>query len=439
MNPEIIKLIEFAITDGEVSPKDREIIREKAKKLGENPDEAEMILEAELLLKKEGSKNPPIPPKTTIPPVQKKKTNKRGDIEICPSCGAETRSMEFTCHECGHEYTELGSSSGLAELKMNLKKVDEQTSLNSTNKGSSVIQNSMDEDLCISLHSQGNVIRAHSFQNTKEELIDHLTYSVSQIKSINLEIEDIKSRIGTDMENTVDKQLLSSFNYVSNAWEGLVEQCRSKAKLFINDEKELEKILSITGTKTESSSPSEIEEDFYPNGQIKSKGKFQTRLVEGIKRKIPQGIHTFWYENSNKKNEKNYSDSGVLHGKQYEWHENGNLKRQYHCEDGLLEGMVKVWFESGNIFGETYYKNNAPYGPERYWYDNGQFKLKRVYIDKQINGIATLWNEDGGVRMIEVWKDGEFEKGIYYDDYGNETDMDSISSRCQAILESTKI
>ena len=116
----------------------------------------------------------------------------------------------------------------------------------------------------------------------------------------------------------------------------------------------MEKILSITGTKTETSNPSEVEEDFYPNGQMKSKGKFQTKLVEGTERKIPQGIHTFWYENSNKKSEKNYNDSGVLHGKQYEWYENGNLKRQYHCEDGLLEGMVKVWFESGNIFGETY-------------------------------------------------------------------------------------
>ena len=34
MNPEIQKLIEFAILDGEISPKDREILKKKAEKMG---------------------------------------------------------------------------------------------------------------------------------------------------------------------------------------------------------------------------------------------------------------------------------------------------------------------------------------------------------------------------------------------------------------------
>jgi hypothetical protein len=51
MNPEIEKLIEFALADGVITDKEREVIRKKAEKLGEDPDEAEMILDAKLVMK----------------------------------------------------------------------------------------------------------------------------------------------------------------------------------------------------------------------------------------------------------------------------------------------------------------------------------------------------------------------------------------------------
>jgi len=51
MNPEIEKLIEYAIADGLINNKEREIIRKKAEKLNEDPDEAEMILDAKLAMR----------------------------------------------------------------------------------------------------------------------------------------------------------------------------------------------------------------------------------------------------------------------------------------------------------------------------------------------------------------------------------------------------
>ena len=50
MNPELEKLIDFALADGVVTDKEREIVRKKAEKLGEDPDEAEMILDAKLAM-----------------------------------------------------------------------------------------------------------------------------------------------------------------------------------------------------------------------------------------------------------------------------------------------------------------------------------------------------------------------------------------------------
>ncbi len=52
MNPEIERLIDLAIKGNVVTPRQREIIRIKAISLGEDPDEAELILD--LTVKKNG-------------------------------------------------------------------------------------------------------------------------------------------------------------------------------------------------------------------------------------------------------------------------------------------------------------------------------------------------------------------------------------------------
>ena len=69
MNPEIEKLIDFALADGVITDKEREIIRKKAEKLGEDPDEAEMILDAKLAMQNKDTvaSTPPIP--SSPPPV----------------------------------------------------------------------------------------------------------------------------------------------------------------------------------------------------------------------------------------------------------------------------------------------------------------------------------------------------------------------------------
>ena len=67
MNAELEKLIDFALADGVVTDKEREIVRKKAEKLGEDPDEAEMILDAKLAMqnKETAASAPP----STPPPV----------------------------------------------------------------------------------------------------------------------------------------------------------------------------------------------------------------------------------------------------------------------------------------------------------------------------------------------------------------------------------
>ena len=82
MNPEIEKLIDLALADGEITDKERSVILKKAVKLGEDPDEVDMIIESKV------HKSQP----------RKKKVE---DLNLCPSCGEVISGLSKTCI-CGY-------------------------------------------------------------------------------------------------------------------------------------------------------------------------------------------------------------------------------------------------------------------------------------------------------------------------------------------------
>ena len=98
MNPEIEKLIDLALADGEITDKERSVILKKAEKLGEDPDEVEMILDGRLHLKS---------------------SSKR--IIKCPNCGQEENGISQVCNSCGFVLKEkvLGDNSKGLNEKIN--------------------------------------------------------------------------------------------------------------------------------------------------------------------------------------------------------------------------------------------------------------------------------------------------------------------------------
>jgi hypothetical protein len=91
MHPEIEKLIDLSLADGEVTEKEREIIFRKAEKLGLDSDEVEMILEGKLnQLKTKKS--------------QQNQNTKQGVIKKCPHCGAPAKSLIDKCESCGEDF-----------------------------------------------------------------------------------------------------------------------------------------------------------------------------------------------------------------------------------------------------------------------------------------------------------------------------------------------
>jgi predicted DsbA family dithiol-disulfide isomerase len=89
MHPEIEKLIDLAIDDGQVTEKEREIILRKADSLGLDKDEIEMILEGKISEKTKKNQNV---------------SSKQGVIKKCPHCGAPAKSFTDKCESCGEDF-----------------------------------------------------------------------------------------------------------------------------------------------------------------------------------------------------------------------------------------------------------------------------------------------------------------------------------------------
>ena len=105
MKPEIEKLIDLSLADGEITDKERSVILKKAVKLGEDPDEVEMILDARFHQSK-----------------KLKTKEKVGNIKVCPSCGESVKSFQSNCSSCGHEFRNIDSS--ITNLLSKLDEID---------------------------------------------------------------------------------------------------------------------------------------------------------------------------------------------------------------------------------------------------------------------------------------------------------------------------
>ena len=91
MHPEIEKLIDLALADGQVTEKEKAIILRKAEALGEDKDEVEMTLDGKLH-------------QLHITEKKQNGNSKHGVIKKCPHCGAPAKSFNDKCDACGEDF-----------------------------------------------------------------------------------------------------------------------------------------------------------------------------------------------------------------------------------------------------------------------------------------------------------------------------------------------
>ena len=110
LTPELEQLIQYALEDGVLTPKERAVLMKKAEAAGADLDEFEMILEAKLYEAK----------KAAAP----KASNKEGEVRKCPHCGARVRSFRTTCEECGYEFRNAEAVKSAAVLFEQIKSLE---------------------------------------------------------------------------------------------------------------------------------------------------------------------------------------------------------------------------------------------------------------------------------------------------------------------------
>ncbi len=224
MHPEIENLINMALADGEVTEKDRGIILRKAESLGQDKDEVEMILDGKIALFRKEQ----IYTQQNLSP----KNNKEGELKKCPSCGAPVQSFTTKCSDCGHEFRNIESSTTIVDLVKKLENAEEKA--RNANSGGGFVGGLMamiDGETAMEkriYEAKASVISTFPVPNSKEDILELLALSVSQVNSI--KIDALTRFAGTG--GTYGHKIT-----YKNAWLSIINKVVMKARFSMKEDK----------------------------------------------------------------------------------------------------------------------------------------------------------------------------------------------------------
>ena len=162
---------------------------------------------------------------------------------------------------------------------------------------------------------------------------------------------------------------------------------------------------------------------YSSNGQYYSQGMYKDGRMDGK--------WTFWYENGEKKEERNYKGDREIgrggsvitrysndqkhteinykdnkqHGKTWTWFENGQKKSIESYKDGEFNGTNTVWYENGQIHEKAKYKVGELVGVYSKWYENGQLEVKANLKEDKLNGKLMYFDQNGRLIQDLIFKD----------------------------------
>ena len=158
MHPEIEKLIDLALADGQITEKERNVILKKAAEFGVDADEVEMTLDGKLH-QLEASKT--------------KQKEKVGNIKTCPACGASINSMELNCNSCGHEIVNKKSNASLTAFLNKFENINNEGSKDLKFGTAHIKQQNL-------VQGKNELVQNYPIPNNKEDLMEFLSYSISK-------------------------------------------------------------------------------------------------------------------------------------------------------------------------------------------------------------------------------------------------------------------
>lgn len=177
-NPQLEKLINLALADGELTEKEKQVLFKKAEDMGIDLDEFEMVLEAKLY---ERCKSNSAQTSTAAP-----KSNKFGDIKKCPACGAVLQSFTTKCNECGFEFRNVEANCSIQRLFELLNDAEANSRGDAKGLVGRMYADMFDQvfggtqDTII--RKKKAIIQNFPIPNTKEDILEFLTLAVPLAK-----------------------------------------------------------------------------------------------------------------------------------------------------------------------------------------------------------------------------------------------------------------
>jgi len=229
MNPELEKLIGFAIADGNLTDKKKEVLNKKAREHGVDIDEFEMVLEGKLHLRQKELQQTNVAQTQAIspPPIQTPSSNKEGALKKCPSCGAPVTSFATKCASCGHEFRNIQAANSVKELSTQLQNAAERIRKEKENIVVTFHNAHLKNPLNVAKEIatlQESIISSFPVPNTKEDILEFLSIALPEAKK---------------KSNSMGGYVFDGSDGLKNAWLAKCEQVIMKAKFSMKDDKKL--------------------------------------------------------------------------------------------------------------------------------------------------------------------------------------------------------
>jgi len=227
-NPQIEKLIDMALADGELTEKEKQVLFKRAQAEGIDLDEFEMVLDAKLHQINTGNNAQSMP--NSAP-----QSNKYGDVKKCPACGAMIEAFTARCPECGHEFSNIAANSSIQRLFEMLNQVESESKEDA--KGLISGLGRLYGDYFSSAYG-GNkdtrkkkaIIQNFPIPTTKDDILEFLSQAVPLARK-----HSIMSReMWTRDENAT---------YMTPVWRAKCEQVIIKAKFALREDKKTLEII----------------------------------------------------------------------------------------------------------------------------------------------------------------------------------------------------
>lgn len=125
-------------------------------------------------------------------------------------------------------------------------------------------------------------------------------------------------------------------------------------------------VLAIIILVIMTTSCTQTQTDYYPNGQVMSVRHYSGKKLNGSA--------VWFYDNGAKQQEATFRKDKP-EGLMTRWYANGSKQSEDHYRNGLKNGLSVGWDENGNKLEEKTYKNDTLSGPYTYWYPSGIVKI----------------------------------------------------------------